>query len=123
MMTTQAAAIYAPPARASRYIMWQGKEILRGVGFLEGTVIRCPSNHTVKPDSLILGDGVLFCDDRPTKGHAQCGALIYLQVIAGRGATKRIWLADCTRAEMREIERLGLDADGVRAYFGASFPR
>jgi hypothetical protein len=22
---------------------------------------------------------------------------------------------------MREIERLGLDADGVRAYFGASF--
>jgi hypothetical protein len=103
--------------------VWQGKEILRGVGFLEGDVIKCPSHHVVRPDMLLLGDGVIVCDNRPGKGHAACGALIYIQVIAGRGATKRLWLADCTRAEMREIERLGLDADGVRAYFGASFSR
>jgi hypothetical protein len=109
--------------KASRYMIWQGKEILRGTGFLQGTVIYCPSEHIIRPDMLLLGDGVAFCDHREGKGQAPCGALIYLQVIAGRGATKRIWLADCTREEMREIERLGLDADGVRAYFGASFPR
>lgn len=109
--------------KAHRYIVWQGREILRGVGFLEGSIIKCPSHHIVRPDTLILGDGVLICDHRPAKGHAPCGALIYLQVIAGRGTARRVWLADCTREEMREIERLGLDADGVRAYFGATFPR
>lgn len=111
------------PPRASRYITWRGREIIRGVGFLEGERITCPSGHDVVPKDFVMGDVVLVCNDRPAKGHAECGALIYVQVITGRGNSRRFWLADCTRTEMREIERLGLDLDGVRAYFGASFPR
>jgi hypothetical protein len=109
---------------ASRYLHFNGREVLRGVGFLRGTKITCPAGHAVKPDTVILGDGVLFCDNRPAKGHAPCGALIYLLMIPARGdAAHRIWLADCTREELRDIERRGLDAAGIQAYFGAAFPR
>jgi hypothetical protein len=71
-----------------------------------------------------MEDGILYCDARPAAGHAACGALIYVLVLPSRGdKRRRLWLADCTRDEVAEIERLGLDAAGVLDYFGASFPR
>lgn len=108
--------------RADRFLRFHGKEILRGVGFLTGTVIKCPAGHVVKPKDAIR-EGFLFCDHRPQRGHAECGAMIYMLFMPGPDRSHRIWLADLTRAEWREIERLGLDADGVLAYFGASFGR
>jgi len=83
--------------------------------------LRCPEGHAVNEPACILEDGVVYCDHRPSKGHAQCGALIYLLVLPARGDKRRLWAAHCTREELREIERLGLDADGVLAYFGATF--
>ena len=121
-------AAYSPtvtgtPPRADRFLRFHGQEILRGTGFLRGTVIRCPDKHIVRPDSIVR-EGVLFCDHRPARGQAECGALIYVLVLPSHGnPLHRVWLADVTREEWREIERLGLDADGVLAYFGASFDR
>lgn len=110
---------------ASRTFWFHGREIFRSTGFIreEKNRLTCPDRHTVNEPARILGDAVLFCDHRPAKGHAQCGALIYLLVVPGRGAGRRVWAADCTREELAEIERLGLDADGVLAYFGATFTR
>ena len=119
------ASAYSPTVtpRAAPTIRFHGKEIFRGVGFLSGTVIRCPDRHVVKPDTIVR-EGVLFCDHRPQRGHAECGAMIYMLCLPSHGDPRhRIWLADCTREEWREIERLHLDADGVLAYFGASFAR
>lgn len=110
------------PPRADRYIRFHGREILRGVGFLKGSVIKCPDGHVVHPG--MMREGVLFCGERPARGQAQCGALIYMLCLPSHGdPTHRIWLADVTHAEWRQIERMGLDADGVLAYFGASFER
>lgn len=110
--------------RASLYLRWRGQEIPRGTGFLQGTRILCPSGHVMNSDAVILGDGAIYCNHRTGKGHAECGALIYLLTIPARGdERKRFWLADCTREELREIQQLGLDANGVLAYFGASFTR
>lgn len=128
-MAAQSVTTCAPPApshpHASRYIRFHGREILRGVGFLKGSVIKCPDQHVMNEGPVkLLGDGVLFCDARMGRGQGQCGALIYAQAIPARGDRKhRIWLADCTREEWREIERLCLDADGVLDYFGAHFSR
>lgn len=109
--------------RADRFLRFHGREILRGVGFLKGTVIKCPNQHPVKPDTIVR-EGVLFCDAHLGRGQGPCGALIYMLCLPSHGdPTHRIWLADLTREEWREIERLGLDADGVLAYFGASFGR
>ena len=117
------ATVTPPPPRADRYLRFHGKEILRVVGFLKGKVIKCPDGHVVRPDSIVR-EGVLFCDHRPARGHAQCGALLYALAMPSHGdPLHRVWLADVTREEWREIERLALDADGVLAYFGASFDR
>lgn len=126
-MIARAAALssYTPTVtpHAERYIRFHGREILRVTGFLRGTVIKCPDGHVVKPDSIVR-EGVLFCDHRPQRSHAQCGALIYVLVLPSHGnPLHRVWLADVTREEWREIEQLQLDADGVLAYFGASFAR
>ena len=116
------------PPRADRYIRFHGREILRVKGFLRipadgrAPVIKCPDRHVVKPKDAIR-EGFLFCDHRPARGHAECGAMIYMLFMPGRDQSHRIWLADVTREEWREIERMGLDADGVLAYFGASFDR
>lgn len=113
-----------PPPTVSRYIRFHGREILRVTGFLRGTVIKCPEGHIINRRAVHFEDGLVFCDQRPQRGHAECGALIYVLTIPARGdRAHRVWLADCTREEWREIERLGLDADGVLAYFGASFAR
>ena len=110
---------------AGRTVWFHGREIFRSTGFIrqEWNRLTCPDGHTVNEPARILGDAVLFCDHRPAKGHVQCGALIYLLVVPGRGEGRRVWAADCTREELKEIERLGLDADGVLAYFGATFNR
>lgn len=132
MMAAQPLTTAAPSSshpHASRYIRFHGREILRGMGFLTGTVIKCPGGHTMNEGPVkLLGDGVLFCDAREDgdrgRHRAQCGALIYALAIPARGDRRhRIWLADCTREEWREIERLALDPDGVLAYFGAHFSR
>lgn len=128
-MTAEALAIGPPLSpevtpTASPQLWWHGREIFRTTGFIRNEKrLTCPDGHIVNEPARILGDAVLYCDHRPAKGHAQCGALIYLLVVPGRGEGRRIWAADCTREELREIERLGLDADGVLAYFGATFTR
>ena len=110
--------------RASPTIMFHGREVFRLVGFVTKLPLRCPDGHAVTEPAVILADGILYCSHRPTQGAAQCGAMIYLQAFPARGAEKRrIWAAHITKDEHREIERLGLDADGVLAYFGATFSR
>jgi hypothetical protein len=112
----------APP-RASPTIRFRGKEIFRATGFLKGRKILCPDQHVVRADSIVR-EGVLFCDHKAGPGYPPCGALIYLLVMPSHGdPTHRIWLADVTREEWKEIESLHLDADGVLAYFGAQFAR
>lgn len=113
------------PPGAGRTFWFQGREIFRSTGFIrdEQTRITCPQGHVVNEAGRTLGDAVLYCEKRPAAGQAQCGALIYVLVVPGRGAGRRFWAADCTREELREIERLGLDADGVLGYFGATFSR
>lgn len=110
--------------QAPRYIHFHGREIRRGVGFLRGAVIKCPDHHVVKPDSIVL-HGVLFCDHRPQRHHAECGALIYMIAMPSLGnPLHRIWLADLTRAEWEDMQRLGLtDPDSVFQYFDAAFAR
>ena len=110
------------PPRAERYIRFHGREILRGVGFLKGSVIKCPDGHEVKPG--MMREGVLYCHQRSGRHQAECGAMIYMLCLPSHGDPRhRIWLADVTHAEWRQLEQLHLDADGVLAYFGASFAR
>jgi hypothetical protein len=125
MRTARPTPLQTPtvPARASLYLKWHGKEIRRAHGFLRGHRITCPDGHTVNEPARFFEDGTLFCGHRATKAQQPCGALIYVLVIPGRGERRRIWVADCTRDELTEIERLGLDPDGVLAYFGAAFTR
>lgn len=123
--TLPASPVYSPtvPPRANRYIRFHGREILRGTGLLRGTVIRCPDQHIMNQSAVHFEDGLLRCHTRPGRGQAECGALVYVCIFPARGGKRRVWLADCTPEEWRELERLDLDADGVLAYFGASFPR
>jgi hypothetical protein len=107
--------------KASRHLIFHGQDTFRVTGFVVEKPLRCPAGHAVSEPSRILEDGAIYCDYRPAKGHAQCGALIYLLVLPGRGDRRRLWAAHCTKEELTEIERLGLDADGVLAYFGATF--
>lgn len=113
------------PPRASRYVCYQGREIFRATGFVKNTNrVHCPGGHRVDFKSKLMEDGFLYCDARPAKGQATCGALIYVLIFPSRGDDKRrIWLADCTREEVAVIERAGWDADGIVDYFGGSFPR
>jgi hypothetical protein len=113
---------------ASRYIHFHGREILRGVGLLRGSVIKCPDGHEMNEGPVqLLEDGVLFCDKRIAgdrgRHHAQCGALVYALALPSRGGRRRFFLADLTKHEWHEIKRLELDADGIMHYFGATFPR
>lgn len=109
--------------RASSFIKFNGRDLRRVSGFVSKHRIRCPAGHVVNEPARILEDGAIFCDQRDGPGHTPCGAMIYILVIPGRGTRRRIWAADCTRQELEEMERLGLDADGVLAYFGAGFTR
>lgn len=85
--------------------------------------IHCPAGHLVTERNRFLEDGTLYCDAREGQGQASCGAVVYVLVFPGRGGKRRVFAADCTREELATIERLGLDADGVLAYFGAEFTR
>lgn len=123
-MSSAARAVGAAVPRASPTIEFHGHTIFRATGFLKGKHILCPAGHTVNADTVVLEDAVIFCDHRPAKGHAPCGAMIYLLAIPARGdVAHRFWLADCTGDDVAEIKRLGLDAHGVLAYFGATFAR
>lgn len=102
-------------------LVLQGEEDAKG--FVLGGVLRYPAGHAVRESSHLLEDGAVSCDYRPADGHDACGALIYLVVLPGRGGRRRIWAAQCTREELAEMERLGLDADDAVAYFGATFTR
>lgn len=117
------AALQHTPARAGVYIVFQGKAIRRGVGFIKGHRITCPADHRLEQPVRILEDALLYCDARTGPGQAPCGWTIYTLVFPGRGGKSRIFAADCTREEFSEIERLALDPDGVLAYFGATFAR
>ena len=113
----------APP-RASPNLIFHGREMFRLTGFVTKLPLRCPDGHAVTESAVILSDGILRCNHRPTKNAAQCGAMIYLLAFPARGEDRRrLWAAHITKEEHREIERLGLDADGVLAYFGATFTR
>lgn len=112
----------APPI-ASHSLIFHGHKVVRMTGFVVGTRLRCPEGHAVGDPSRLLEDGAVSCDHRPADGHDACGALLYLLVLPARGARRRIWAAQCTQVELAEIERLGLDADAVVAYFGATFTR
>jgi hypothetical protein len=108
--------------RASPKIVFHGREIFRVMGFVTKLPLRCPDGHAVTEQSVILTDGIVTCYHRPVQGAAQCLAMIYLLVFPARGPEKRrLWAAHITKEEYRELERLELDADGVLAYFGATF--
>jgi hypothetical protein len=109
------------PPRAGPLVFFHGRNIKRRVGFLLGAKPTCPAGHRVDQRAKFLEDGTLYCDHRTGQGQTPCGAVLYVLVFPARGIKKRIFLADCTRDEMQEIERLGLDADGVLDYFGATF--
>ena len=113
----------AGPPRAPATFQFHGREIPRVIGFVSARRILCPDHHVVNEPARFLEDGTLFCGHRSSAGQLQCGALIYILAIPGRGGRRRLWAADCTREELAEIERLELDADGIVEYFGGDFLR
>ena len=125
MTARRATASYTAdgPPKAGPLVLLRGRSVRRATGFLKGRRITCPEHHVVSEQSRILDDGVVYCDHRTAKEQTPCGALLYLLVFPSRGGRRRLWVADCTRDELATIERLGLDADGVLAYFGAEFTR
>lgn len=110
-------------------MMYNGREILRGVGFVKGKRITCPSNHRIEQRSRLLGDDLLYCDAQLGPGQPRCsqqsGFGVYVLVFPERGVgdRRRIFAADCSLAEIQEIERARLDPDGILEYFGATFGR
>lgn len=85
--------------------------------------VTCPDGHTIGGVSLVREDHTLQCTHRAAAGQGECGALVYVLVFPALGGRRRVWACDVTMAEVREMERLGLDADGVLAYFGEAFSR
>lgn len=109
--------------RASPFLLFRGTQILRIKGFVRPNLLTCPDGHGVKEKAIIREDGALWCTYRASPHQGECGALLYVMVIPGRGSRRRLWAADVTKSELDQMETLRLDADGVLAYFGAGFTR
>lgn len=119
-----------PPAgitsipRAAPYIVWHGRQLLRTKGFIRPpTRMTCPDLHPVKKNAIVREDGAVWCTYRSAAGQGECGAMLYVLSFPALGGKRRVWASDVTKAELDEMESLGLDADGALAYFGAGFTR
>jgi hypothetical protein len=109
--------------RAPLYLSFHGRNILRAKGFVRPKQLLCPDGHRVKELAVIREDGALWCTHRLANGQGECGAMLYVMTFPSLGGRRRIWASDVTKAELDEMERLGLDADGALAYFGVEFTR
>jgi hypothetical protein len=113
-----------PIPRAPQIFVFRGNYRQRATGFVRPEALTCPDGHRVKEPALIRSDGALWCSHRPAAKEGTCGAILYVLVFPALGhQRRRFWAADITKSELDQLEALGLDPDGVLAYFGAQFTR
>jgi hypothetical protein len=110
--------MHAPPT-----FSFHGRTVARAKGFIRPHKLTCPDMHRVRELAVIREDGALWCTHRPASGQGECGAMLYVLVFPSLGGKRRIWAADVTKAELEQMEAMGLDADGALAYFGVGFTR
>lgn len=102
---------------------FRGKLLVRAHGFAYLHEITCPNGHQLKMQSFrISEDGVAWCQHRAAAGQSECGAVLWLLYVPGRGRKRSFYVADIELREHDLWEQHRAGVDDILDYLGASFP-